>query len=67
MHHSDIVFGEVLGEGTSGVVYKAVWRGQTVAVKTYKEELSSDGRNIDEVEASCAVEHPNVVRFMVRA
>jgi len=36
----------------------------TVAAKQYKAELSSDGRNIDEVRASCAVDHPNVLRFL---
>jgi hypothetical protein len=30
----------------------------------YKAPLSSDGRNIDEVRASCAVDHPNVLRWL---
>ncbi|KAL1524337.1 hypothetical protein AB1Y20_019236 [Prymnesium parvum] len=61
--YSDISFGERLGEGTSSVVARAQWRREIVAVKMYKSEVSSDGRNIDEIRASCAVDHPNILRF----
>ena len=44
VRYADLSLGEKVGEGTSGVVHKASWRGQTVAVKLYKAELSSDGR-----------------------
>ena len=64
VRHADVSFGERLGEGTSSVVVRAEWKGQVVAAKMYKAELSSDGRNIDEVRASCAVDHPNVLRFL---
>lgn len=60
----ELSLGERLGEGTSGIVHKASWKGQTVAVKLYKSELSSDGRSLDEVFASCAVEHPHVLKFL---
>ena len=60
---ADVHLGKILGEGTSGVVHKAEYNGATVAVKLYKQPLSSDGRNIDEVRASCALDHPNVVKF----
>ena len=60
---ADVHLGKILGEGTSGVVHKAEYNGETVAVKLYKQPLSSDGRNIDEVRASCALDHPNVVKF----
>lgn len=64
VQYSDVTFGERLGEGTSSVVVRAEWRGQTVAAKMYKSDLSSDGRNIDEIRASCAVDHPNILRFL---
>ena len=35
-----------------------------VAVKSYKAMLSSDGKNLDEVRASCAVDHVNVLRWL---
>jgi len=62
--YADLSLGDKVGEGTSGVVYKADWKGQSVAVKLYKAELSSDGRSIDEVFASCAVESEHVLRFL---
>jgi predicted Ser/Thr protein kinase len=30
---------EKLSEGAFGIIYKAIWRGLTVAVKTIKQEL----------------------------
>jgi hypothetical protein len=60
----DIALHETLGEGTSGVVRRGEWRGSTVAVKEYKAQLSSDGRNIDEVRASCALDHPAVLKWL---
>ena len=61
---ASVRLGDKLGEGTSSVVRKGEWHGQTVAVKVYKAQLSSDGKNIDEVRASCAVDHPNVLRWL---
>lgn len=60
----ELQLGEKLGEGTSGVVHKANWRGRTVAVKLYKAALSSDGRSLDEVFASCAADDPHVLKFL---
>lgn len=60
----DLELGAKLGEGTSSIVRKATLHGTTVAVKLYKAQLSSDGKNLDEVRASCAVDHPNVLRWL---
>jgi hypothetical protein len=60
----DLTLSTRLGEGTSSVVREGTWRGRRVAVKLYKAPLSSDGRNLDEVRASCAVDHPNVLRWL---
>jgi hypothetical protein len=62
--YAELELGPTLGEGTSSVVRRAQWRGVTVAVKEYKAQLSSDGRNLDEVRASCAVDHPHVLRWL---
>ena len=64
VRYGDLNLGEKLGEGTSSIVRKGEWKGSTVAVKIYKAQLSSDGKNIDEVRASCAVDHPNVLRWL---
>jgi hypothetical protein len=40
-------------------VRQGLWHGAQVAIKLYKAALSSDGKNLDEVRASCTVDHPN--------
>jgi len=35
--------GEILGQGAGGVTRKVRWQGRDVAVKTYKEGMTSDG------------------------
>lgn len=58
---------DVLGEGASGVTYEAIWRStgqpaETVAVKLFKSELTSDGLPRCEMHANIlAGEHPNLV------
>lgn len=64
VQYKELALGARLGEGTSSVVRKGEWRAQTIAVKVYKARLSSDGQNLDEVRASCAVDHPNVLRWL---
>ena len=62
--------GEVLGQGASGIIYKAVWtdkkmESRTVAVKLFKGEMTSDGLPADEMHACMgAGEHPNLVRVL---
>lgn len=54
--HSDLAVGEMLGEGTSGLIHRARWRRPDgehfVAVKVFKGELTSDGTPDDELLAS---------------
>ena len=60
---------EVLGQGASGVISKAVWREDQsafpddVAVKVFKGEVTSDGYPEDELNACLkAGSHPNLVQ-----
>lgn len=62
-----------LGEGASGVIYRAIWSGpgspddmpQDVAVKLFKGALTSDGLPLSEMAASmCAGEHPNLIEVL---
>jgi len=50
--------GQVLGEGASGIIYKAAWRHEggtkEVAVKIFKGHVTSDGLPEDELQASIA-------------
>lgn len=62
---------EVLGQGASGVIYRAEWRhpnagladtNAQVAVKLFKGQVTSDGYAQDEMQASLDAEaHPNLV------
>ncbi|WP_223517208.1 protein kinase [Pseudomonas sp. GL-B-19] len=57
-----------LGEGASGVIYRATWQqpGQPampVAVKLYKGEMTSDGSPLHEMNACITAGlHPNLIR-----
>eukprot|EP00953_Heterococcus_sp_UTEX-ZZ885_P032676 17040-Heterococcus_DN1.PRE.1 len=32
-------------------------------IKVFKGDVSPDGRAVDELEISCAVDHPNIIKF----
>ena len=55
--------GELLGEGASGHIYKAIYKGSSCAVKLFKGEVTSDGYPQDELLACLSIpEHPNLVK-----
>lgn len=64
---------EVLGQGASGVISKALWHNHNdeypneIALKVFKGELTSDGYPKDELQACLKVgEHPNLVRSLAQ-
>lgn len=64
---------EVLGQGASGVISKAVWRQpqsqfpEHIAVKVFKGDVTSDGYPIDELQARLKVgDHPNLVHSLAQ-
>jgi len=64
---------EVLGQGASGVISKAVWNEsqsqfpQDIAVKVFKGEVTSDGYPEDELQACLKVgNHPNLVQSLAQ-
>lgn len=65
-----IVLAEVLGQGASGVIHRAVWHQtglapQPMAAKLFKGALTSDGLPHSEMAASIAAgEHPNLIRVV---
>lgn len=56
-----------LGEGASGVIYRALWQrddgtAQAVALKLYKGEMTSDGSPLHEMNACITAGlHPNLI------
>ncbi|KAE9658880.1 protein kinase [Pseudomonas sp. PB105] len=63
---TDLELGEVLGEGASGVIRKALWKAQAkpVAVKLYKGTITSDGSPLHEMQACIAAGlHPNLIKI----
>jgi hypothetical protein len=65
---ADLVLGEKLGEGASGVIHKAHWQpssqeaGQPVAVKLFKGAVTSDGFPSEEMAACLAAgDHAHLI------
>lgn len=65
----DLTVAEELGQGASGVIYRAAWQrpasSQPVAVKLFKGDITSDGSPIDEMQACMAAgRHPHLVSVL---
>ncbi|AZF06133.1 Serine/threonine protein kinase [Pseudomonas sp. R5-89-07] len=66
---AELELGEVLGEGASGIIRKAVWTPHAlpVAVKLYKGTITSDGSPLHEMQACIAAGlHPNLITVQGR-
>ncbi|MEO0458367.1 MAG: leucine-rich repeat-containing protein kinase family protein [Cyanobacteria bacterium P01_A01_bin.114] len=68
-----LAFGEILGQGASGIIYKGRWatadsthtEAKSVAIKLFKGEITSDGSPLDEMQACIAAgAHPNLVTVL---
>ena len=71
--YSSFALQNVLGQGASGVISKAVWKTPTdnfpdeIAVKIFKGELTSDGYPEDELQACLKVRgHANLVKSLAQ-
>ncbi|KAM9842415.1 mitogen-activated protein kinase kinase kinase 7-like isoform 2-T2 [Aulostomus maculatus] len=62
IQHDDIQVQTAVGRGTFGVVFKAVWKGKDVAIKTIE---SDNERNafLVELRQLSRVSHPNIVKL----
>ena len=66
----ELSVGEVLGQGASGIIYRAVWtppsgESQTVAVKIFKGAMTSDGLPDEEMQTCIAAgTHENLVNVL---
>ncbi len=62
---SELQVQQRLGEGASGVIHQAQWRGEAVAVKLFKGAVTSDGWPQSELAACLALApHPHLVRTL---
>jgi len=60
-----LTMGSLIGEGASGLIYRAVLNQQDCAVKIFKGEVTSDGFPKDELLASLHITaHPNIVKVI---
>jgi hypothetical protein len=71
--YSSLTLHNVLGQGASGVISKAVWNTESsvfpdeVAVKVFKGELTSDGYPEDELQACLKVGgHKNLIKSLAQ-
>ncbi|XVO85430.1 protein kinase [Pseudomonas palleroniana] len=65
----ELELAEVLGEGASGIIRKALWKplAKPVAVKLYKGTITSDGSPLHEMQACIAAGlHPNLIKVQGR-
>lgn len=66
---AELELGQVLGEGASGVIRKALRKpsNEPVAVKLYKGTITSDGSPLHEMQACIAAGlHPNLIKVQGR-
>jgi predicted Ser/Thr protein kinase len=58
---------EVLGEGASGIISKAIVENKEVAVKVFKGEITSDGLPEEEMDINISMgQHPHLVDVLAR-
>ncbi|GMH40763.1 hypothetical protein BSKO_08667 [Bryopsis sp. KO-2023] len=65
--NKDVMIEACLGSGSAGVVYRALWRGDQVAVKVLIESCQTPEQLhtfYKEVKVLISLRHPNVVRFL---
>ena len=67
--HDNLKFGQLLGSGASGEIYKAFSKDldKEVAVKLFRGAVTSDGYAQDEMNACMmAGEHPNLIKVLAK-
>ncbi|WP_068825853.1 leucine-rich repeat-containing protein kinase family protein [Pseudomonas sp. BMS12] len=58
----ELILGELLGQGASGLIHRAQWNTREVAVKLFKGQMTSDGLPHSEMAACLAAgRHPQLL------
>ncbi len=64
---NDLELGVVLGEGASGLISKAIYKGNEVAVKVFKGDITSDGLPEEEMDINISMgQHDHLVDVLAR-
>ncbi|XP_013867294.1 mitogen-activated protein kinase kinase kinase 7 [Austrofundulus limnaeus] len=62
IQYEDILFEAAVGRGTFGVVFKAIWNGKDVAIKTIESDAERNAFLV-ELRQLSRVNHPNIVKL----
>jgi len=60
---AEIEIEKEIGAGQFGIVYKGIWRGYEVAMKTMKDGMMNDSDFFDEAKIMMKYNHPNLIRL----
>lgn len=64
---NDLELKEILGEGASGLISKAIYNGKEVAVKVFKGDITSDGLPEEEMDINISMgQHDHLVDVLAR-
>ncbi len=64
---NELIIKELLGEGTSGNIYKAIYKNNEVAIKVFKGEITSDGLPQEEMDINISMGvHKNLVDVLAQ-
>ncbi|XP_076877043.1 tyrosine-protein kinase ITK/TSK [Brachyhypopomus gauderio] len=63
LNAEEITQGEELGSGQFGLVFKGLWQGQAVAIKTIREDAMSEEEFKEEAEIMTKLSHPKLVQL----
>jgi len=63
----DLEIKQILGEGASGLIYKAIVEGKEVALKVFKGDITSDGLPQEEMDINISLgQHKNLIDVLAR-
>lgn len=64
---NELIIKELLGEGASGNIYKAIYNERDVAIKIFKGEMTSDGLPQEEMDINISMgEHKNLIDVLAQ-
>lgn len=62
----ELKVGRKLGDGASGEVFAATWKGRRVALKLFRADRSPDGHSADEIGIACALSEKHLIKVLAK-